>query len=87
MIPPEAPKSVADMIRARFGLDQPVYIQYLRWLQAMASGDLGTSIFTNQPVAGELLEYPSAGDLVGRGSPAYVATAQGWDAPSGGGWQ
>jgi peptide/nickel transport system permease protein len=54
MIPPEAPKEVAAMIRARFGLDQPVYTQYLRWLQAMASGDLGTSIFTNQPVAGEL---------------------------------
>jgi peptide/nickel transport system permease protein len=54
MIPPEAPREVADMIRARFGLDQPVHIQYLRWLQAMASGDLGTSIFTNQPVAGEL---------------------------------
>ena len=54
MIPPEAPKEVADMIRARFGLDQPIHIQYLRWLQAMASGDLGTSIFTNQPVAGEL---------------------------------
>jgi len=54
MIPPEAPKEVAAMIRARFGLDQPVYIQYLRWLQAMTSGDLGTSIFTNQPVAGEL---------------------------------
>jgi peptide/nickel transport system permease protein len=54
MIPPEAPKEVAAMIRARFGLDQPVHIQYLRWLQAMAGGDLGTSIFTNQPVAGEL---------------------------------
>src|SRR5262245_4256929 len=54
MIPPEAPREVAAMIRARFGLDQPVYIQYLRWLQAMASGDLCTSIFTNQPVAGEL---------------------------------
>jgi len=54
MIPPEAPKEVAAMIRARFGLDQPVYTQYLLWLQAMASGDLGTSIFTNQPVAGEL---------------------------------
>jgi peptide/nickel transport system permease protein len=54
LIPPEAPKEVADMIRARFGLDQPVHIQYLRWLQAMASGDLGTSIFTNQPVATEL---------------------------------
>jgi len=54
MIPPEAPKDVADMIRARFGLDQPLHIQYFRWVTAMASGDLGTSIFTNQPVAGEL---------------------------------
>jgi len=54
LIPPEAPKEVAEMIRARFGLDQPVHIQYLRWLQAIASGDLGTSIFTNQPVATEL---------------------------------
>ncbi len=54
LIPPEAPKEVAAMIRARFGLDQPVHIQYLRWLQAMASGDFGTSIFTNQPVANEL---------------------------------
>jgi peptide/nickel transport system permease protein len=54
MIPPEAPKEVADMIRARFGLDQPVHVQYFRWLTAMASGDLGTSIFTNQPVAEEL---------------------------------
>ncbi|HML12307.1 MAG TPA: ABC transporter permease [Xanthobacteraceae bacterium] len=54
LIPPEAPKEVAAMIRARFGLDQPLHIQYLRWLQAMASGDFGVSIFTNQPVAEEL---------------------------------
>jgi len=54
LIPPEAGKEVADMIRARFGLDQPLHIQYLRWLQAMASGDFGVSIFTNQPVAEEL---------------------------------
>ena len=54
LIPPEAGKEVADMIRARFGLDQPIHIQYLRWLQAMASGDFGVSIFTNQPVAEEL---------------------------------
>ena len=54
MIPPEAPREVAAMIRARFGLDQPVHIQYLRWLQSMATGNFGTSIFTNQPVASEL---------------------------------
>jgi peptide/nickel transport system permease protein len=55
LVPPEASKEVAAMIRERFGLDQPIHIRYLRWLQAMASGDLGTSIFTNQPVGGELL--------------------------------
>src|SRR3984893_17547856 len=54
LIPPEAGKEVAAMIRERFGLDQPIHIQYLRWLQAMASGDFGVSIFTNQPVAEEL---------------------------------
>jgi peptide/nickel transport system permease protein len=54
LIPPEAPKDVAMMIRARFGLDQPVHIQYFRWLSAIATGDFGTSIFTNQPVADEL---------------------------------
>src|SRR5215831_21264257 len=54
LIPPEAPKEVAAMIRAHFGLDQPIHIQYLRWLRTMASGDFGTSIFTNQPVADEL---------------------------------
>ena len=54
MIPPEAPREVAAMIRARFGLDQPLHIQYLRWLQSMSTGNFGTSIFTNQPVANEL---------------------------------
>jgi peptide/nickel transport system permease protein len=49
LVPPEASKEVAAMIRARFGLDQPIHVQYLRWLQAMAmaSGDFGVSIFTN----------------------------------------
>src|SRR5499425_1827467 len=34
------------------------------------------------PVEGELLEYPCAGDMVGRGSPAYLAPTQGWDTSS-----
>src|ERR1051326_8820340 len=54
LIPPEAGKEVAAMIRERFGLDPPVHIQYLRWLKSMASGDFGTSIFTNQPIGEEL---------------------------------
>ena len=55
LIPPEAPKEVADQIRAKLGLDQPVYVQYVLWLGRLVRGDLGASIVTNMPVAGELL--------------------------------
>src|SRR5919109_5605782 len=55
LIPPEAPREVRDMLRAAFGLDQPLHIQYGLWLKRLLVGDLGVSIFSNQPVAGELL--------------------------------
>ena len=54
LIPPEAPQRVADALRERFGLDQPVYMQYLLWLGNILQGDLGLSIFTNRPVSREL---------------------------------
>ena len=34
----------------RWGLDQPWYIQYVKWLQAMVTGDWQISFFTNRPV-------------------------------------
>ena len=55
LIPPEAPKEVADQIRVKLGLDKPVYVQYVLWLGRLVRGDLGASIVTNMPVAGELL--------------------------------
>jgi peptide/nickel transport system permease protein len=36
-----------DAVRARLGLDQPLPLQYLAWLRAAASGDLGFSIQRN----------------------------------------
>ena len=30
LIPPETPKEVAAQIRAKLGLDQPIYVQYVR---------------------------------------------------------
>lgn len=54
LIPPEAPREVRDHLRAAFGLDQPFYVQYVLWLKRLLSGDLGVSIFTAQPVAGDL---------------------------------
>ena len=37
-------------IRAKYGLDDPVAIQYLRWVRLAASGDLGESIRTRESV-------------------------------------
>lgn len=37
-------------LRAFYGLDQPLPIQYLRWLGNMLTGSWGTSFVTNQPV-------------------------------------
>jgi peptide/nickel transport system permease protein len=54
LIPPEAPKEVADQIRAKLGLDKPVHVQYVLWLGRLLRGDLGASIVTNMPVASEL---------------------------------
>lgn len=49
-----APEVLAT-IRRDLGLDQPLMVQYLRWLGAALTGDLGISFVTRQPVLGELL--------------------------------
>ena len=41
-------------LRSRLGLDQPVHVQYARYVGDMAQGDFGESHRTNQPVADEL---------------------------------
>src|SRR6266700_3728207 len=41
-------------LRAYFGLDQPLYLQYLTWLGSLAHGDAGFSIRTGQPVTAEI---------------------------------
>ena len=39
-----------DILRRLYGLDQPITVQYLRWLGNVARGDFGTSLRTGQPV-------------------------------------
>jgi peptide/nickel transport system permease protein len=43
------------MIAARFGLDEPAWIQFFKWLWAMAGGDFGVSMVTSKPVIAEFL--------------------------------
>ena len=40
-----------EKIRERLGLNEPLHIQFFSWVGALLSGDLGTSIFSNLPVA------------------------------------
>ncbi len=41
-------------IEAALGLDQPVYVQYFRWIGGVLTGDLGTSLWQNVPVTEQL---------------------------------
>ena len=48
---------VVERIRAEFGLDKPVPVQYLYWLRQAATGDLGVSLFRfGRPVTAILAE-------------------------------
>jgi peptide/nickel transport system permease protein len=50
-----SPAMVAELKRF-FGLDQPWWVQYGRWIGNLAQGDLGTSWRTGKPVAALILE-------------------------------
>lgn len=43
-----------EALRQRFGLDQPMAMQYLKWLGNALQGDLGASFASKQPVIGEI---------------------------------
>ena len=58
--------AVIEAYRERLGLDQPLHIQYLRWLSAAVSGDLGLSFSTTRPVAEMIVErLPATLELMG----------------------
>lgn len=50
-----SPQAV-EQLRAQLALDQPLYVQYGRFLWDLAHGDLGRSLFTNRPVTVTLIE-------------------------------
>ena len=41
---------VKEELQPQLGLDQPIHVQYLRWIGRLLQGDLGRSIRNNQPV-------------------------------------
>ncbi len=51
MLPIDASAEIQDEMSRELGLDQPVYVQYGRFVQRLLYADLGTSIRTRKPVA------------------------------------
>jgi len=47
---------VEKMLRERLGLDQPLIVQYFRWLVLVLTGDFGTSIYSHEPILRMILE-------------------------------
>lgn len=43
-----------DELRAQLGLDDPLPVQYVRWVGDLLRGDLGHSLFTGRPVSDEV---------------------------------
>jgi len=51
--------------RLELGLDQPLYIQYVRYVSDLLHGDLGVSVKTHQPILRDLKTYlPATMELV-----------------------
>jgi len=50
LLGPQGTPEEVRQLRAAMGLDRPVAIQYLRWLERAVHGDLGTSTSLAQPV-------------------------------------
>lgn len=56
----DVPQEMVEFERERLGLNDPLPQQYLRFLNELLHGDLGTSIVTGKPVFDELMSrYPN----------------------------
>ena len=69
-----ASDEVVAQIRRTHGLDQPLPVQYVRYMAGLLKGDLGRSIRTGRPVAEDLARFfPATLELVGAAMVLAVA--------------
>ncbi|MBQ9300236.1 MAG: ABC transporter permease [Clostridia bacterium] len=56
MITPEMGVEDVEQLRHEMGLDQPIYVQYFKWLERLFQGNLGYSYRTSNPVIKDIGE-------------------------------
>ena len=60
----KASRETYEAVRVAIGLDQPIWVQYWRYLTRLLHGDFGTSVITSQPVLSDLLHvFPATLEL------------------------
>jgi peptide/nickel transport system permease protein len=55
LLGPQAEPADVALLRQALGLDEPIYVQYLRWVGRTVQGDLGMSLEFKEPVLGLVL--------------------------------
>ncbi len=72
---PQAPQETVERLRVLYGFDQPVYVQFGRYIKRLVHGDLGTSFQTGRPVLEDILRFfPATIELASlalRSSPSW----------------
>ena len=64
LVNPESLPEEIDRVRKDFGLDQPVHVQYLKFLKGAVSGDLGNSFVFGRPALTLIAErFPATLEL------------------------
>lgn len=56
MLGGDADAAAIAALRKELGLNQPIYVQYFRWLRRIVVGDIGDSIRTQEPVLDLLIQ-------------------------------
>lgn len=60
MVQPDTPQEIIDRVRAEYGLDQPLPIQFGMWLLKVVQGDFGNSLIKGRPVLPDLVSASGA---------------------------
>lgn len=70
MTTPNMSKKTIELIKARYGLDKPAYVQYFYWVKGILSGQWGYSIVTHESITMDLsIRIPNTILLV---LPSYI---------------
>src|SRR4029079_2329106 len=56
LVPPSAGPEVIEHVRVLYGFDQPLPVQFVRFLSRAVQGDFGTSVRFGTPALGVVLE-------------------------------